>query len=510
VKQNWRLVGFILAFEILIGIAATGSARAQQPMAANSGAKSGGDAERLAALEEKIKVMEKRLEFLESMLAQSAASLVASNGAISATALGIQTRPSVLSAVAGSLPSSPLQSASPQVPAAPFVSAGPEGFSMQSPDGDFRLGIRYQVQADGRFAVNRNEEADPNSFYLRRTQPILTGTLYRRFNFHVLTDFSLGRPRVNDAYIDTIISPALKVRVGKFKGPVGIERLRSGTALPLMERALPSQLVPNRDLGLQLYGDLAEARLSYAVGVFDGVPDGVSSDGNTDDHKDLDGHLMLQPFVKTSFTSLAGLSVGVGGSYGDVEGSPSFTNLPVYSSVGQREFFEYRSDGTLAGTVVAKGIHYRLSPQGTYYAGPFGLMSEYVQSVQEVRRGSASATMNHASWQLMTSYVLTGENGSYAGVNPAKPFDPAVGNWGAFEVATRYASLSADQEAFPLFADPGKSARQAKAWSLGLNWYLNRNVKLVFAYEQTDFEGAAPGVTFDTEKLFQQRFQLRF
>jgi len=78
------------------------------------------------------------------------------------------------------------------------------------------------------------------------------------------------------------------------------------------------------------------------------------------------------------------------------------------------------------------------------------------------------------------------------------------------EVATRYASLSADQEAFPLFADPGKSARQAKAWSLGLNWYLNRNVKLVFAYEQTDFEGAAPGVTFDTEKLFQQRFQLRF
>ena len=106
--------------------------------------------------------------------------------------------------------------------------------------------------------------------------------------------------------------------------------------------------------------------------------------------------------------------------------------------------------------------------------------------------------------------MLTGENGSYAGVNPAKPFDPAVGNWGAFEVATRYASLSADQEAFPLFADPGKSARQAKAWSLGLNWYLNRNVKLVFAYEQTDFEGAAPGVTFDTEKLFQQRFQLRF
>ncbi|MBI4479702.1 MAG: porin [Acidobacteria bacterium] len=495
-----------MAFEILINIAGTGSARAQPPIAA----KAGGEAERLAALEEKIKIMEERLEFLESKLAQSASALVATNGSIPAAALGIQTRPSVLSAAAASLPASAIQSASPQVPAAPFVSAGPEGFSIQSPEGDFRLGIRYQVHADGRFAVNRNEEADPNTFYLRRTQPILTGTLYRRFNFQLLTDFGSGRPRVNDAYIDTIISPALKVRVGKFKGPVGIERLRSGMALPLMERALPTQLVPNRDLGLQLYGDLAEERLSYAVGVFNGVPDGGSTDGNTDDHKDLDGRLMLQPFVKTSFTSLAGLSVGVGGSYGDVQGSSSSANLPSYSSTGQREFFEYRSDGTAAGTVVADGVHYRLSPQGYYYAGPFGLMGEYVQSVQKVRRGSARATMNHASWQVMTSYVLTGENGSYAGVNPAKPFDPAIGNWGAFEVATRYASLSADQEAFPSFADPAKSARQAKAWSLGLNWYLNRNVKLVFAYEQTDFEGATPGVTFDNEKLFQQRFQLRF
>lgn len=505
-KHIWGTFRFPIATVLLIGIGGVSAGMAQELIAQRSVS----DAQRIASLEEKLRVMEERLVLLESRLGESAAPLVASNGAIPAPALKMPAEPAVLSAAAGNLPSPAIQSPVQQVSAAPFVSAGPEGFSIQSSAGDFRLGIRYQVNVDGRFAVNRNEEADPNTFFLRRSQPILTGTLYRRFNFQLLTDFGQGRPRVNDAYIETMISPALVVRVGKFKGPVGIERLRSGMGLPLIERALPTQLVPNRDLGVQLSGELADARLSYMVGAFNGVPDGSSTDGNTDDHKEFNGRVMMQPFVKTSFTSLAGLSVGVGGSFGDVQGSPSSANLPAYSSTGQREFFIYRSDGTVAGTVVAEGTHYRLSPQGYYYVGLFGLMSEYVQSVQNVQRGSARATMNHSSWQVMTSYVLTGENGSYAGVNPAKPFDPAVGNWGAFEVATRYAALSADQEAFPLFADLAKSAREAKAWSLGLHWYLNRNVKLVFAYEQTKFEGAAPGVTFDNEKLFQQRFQLRF
>lgn len=110
----------------------------------------------------------------------------------------------------------------------------------------------------------------------------------------------------------------------------------------------------------------------------------------------------------------------------------------------------------------------------------------------------------------MTSYVLTGENGSFDGVEPAKPFDPEQGNWGAFEVAARYTALKPDGEAFPLFADPDQAAREAEAWAVGLNWYLNRNLKLVLGYEQTKFESAVPNITFDTEKLFQQRFQLRF
>ena len=43
------------------------------------------------------------------------------------------------------------------------------------------------------------------------------------------------------------------------------------------------------------------------------------------------------------------------------------------------------------------------------------------------------------------------------------------------------------------FADPLASARKATGYTLGLNWYLNQNVKWVLNYEHTSFEGGATG-----------------
>ncbi|HWP84231.1 MAG TPA: porin [Terriglobia bacterium] len=494
-KFYWRIVKIVLVSGILAGPGGIHQARGQE---AGGAAASGNEAQRIAVLEEKLRAMEQRLQYLESKLNGGSAI----RAAAAESPLPIAQPPQSRSAGAAAIPT---PAPAPQPPAAvATVSADPQGFAIQSPERDFLLRIRYQMHLDGRFAVNRNERAEPNTFYLRRTQPILTGTLYRRFSFQVLTEFAQGRVRVNDAYVDTTIASGLVVRGGKFKGPVGLERLRSGMALPLHERALPTRLVPNRDLGVQLFGNLAQAKISYAVGVFNGLPDGASGDGENDDLSEFNGRLMFQPFAGPSPRALAGLSFGIGGSYGHAQGNAESSNLPVYESTGGFDFFQYHE------AVFADGVHYRLAPQGYWYAGPFGLMAEYTQSVQEVRRGSSQATMNHRAWQWMGSYVLTGDPGSFEGVAPERPFDPSNGGWGAFEFVARIARLQIDREAFPFYADPAESAREATAWAVGLNWYLNRNVKLVLGYEQTAFESAAPGVRLDTEKLFQQRFQLRF
>jgi phosphate-selective porin OprO/OprP len=303
--------------------------------------------------------------------------------------------------------------------------------------------------------------------------------------------------------------PAFRVRAGKFKPPVGLERLQSATDLLFVERALPTNLVPNRDLGIQIGGDLAGGRVSYALGAFNGVPDGANADADTNNSQEAAGRIFFQPFVAGT-GPLKNLGFGVSASQGTQTGTPTSTGLAPYKTPGQVNFFSYRSDGTAAGTTVADGTHFRLSPQGYFYRGPFGLLAEYVISRQDVRRDLVSDTLEHKSWQVAGSWVIAGGEPSYKGVNPKKVFDPAAHTWGAFELAARYSELKLDDATFPAFASITSSARSAKAWAVGLNWYLNRNLRLLFDYEDTQFEGGAAAGNREDEKIFFSRFQIAF
>jgi phosphate-selective porin OprO/OprP len=163
--------------------------------------------------------------------------------------------------------------------------------------------------------------------------------------------------------------------------------------------------------------------------------------------------------------------------------------------------------------VVANGSHTRLSPQANYYYGSFGAWAEYVLSSQEVSRGATSTTAttaDNAAWQVGATYVLTGEKASYRSVTPAKELNFKNGTWGAFELGTRYAQLSIDKSLFPIFADPVASAAGAKSWTLGINWYANKNVKFVLNYEQTRFQSAAGAPKRKQEHAVLERFQLSF
>ena len=64
-------------------------------------------------------------------------------------------------------------------------------------------------------------------------------------------------------------------------------------------------------------------------------------------------------------------------------------------------------------------------------------------------------------------------------------------SWGAWEIAARIGELDVDNDAFPVYANPANSATKAFSWGVGLNWHLNRNVKVNLNYDQTDFKGGA-------------------
>lgn len=398
------------------------------------------------------------------------------------------------------------------------VSIGAGGFQVRSADSNFVMRVRGGLQADGRFFVGDSVAND--TFLLRRVRPILEGTVFGKFDYRLMADFASGVTQTTanngsilDAYLNARLWPGFQIQAGKFKEPVGLERLQSWRNLLFVERGFPTQLVPNRDTGLMVHGGFGDNALYYQVGVFNGTTDGGSSDFDANDgDKDVAARLFAQPFKRSSVEALRGLGLGVAGTIGDHSGTPR-----TYVSDGAQRFFTYLTGTGTQPNVVNDGQTWRVTPQGYYYWGPFGVFAEYVLSSQELRQagggvGAGSrARFQNTAWQIAASFFLTGEHNSFEPVSPRKSFNPAAGDWGAWEITARVGELDLDNAAFPVFANPAQSATRAFSWGAGLNWHLNRNVKLQFNYVHTDFEGGdANPALVQPEHLFLSRAQFAF
>ncbi|PWT75968.1 MAG: porin [Proteobacteria bacterium] len=414
----------------------------------------------------------------------------------------------------------------------PTFTANERGLEVKSADGQNAFRLRGVLQTDGRFFLG--ESIGTDTFLLRKVRPIFEGTLNGIYDFKFVPDFGGGKAVVQDAYVNARFKSYANVIVGKMKQPIGLERLQLDVDTRFVERAFPTDVAPNRDIGIDLHGDLLNRTLEYDVGLFNGALDGGSSDSFTpeqDNNSDKDWALRLfaHPFRNVP-SPLQGLGVGLSASFSDAVGSSPAagtatnqqTNLPTYITPAQLTFFNYRNTGPSA--TFSSGERIRWSPQGYWYYGPFGLLAEYIIEQQDVSR-NVSATVHrknqltNSAWEVQLTYLLTGEDESFDGVKPARPFRLGAPGWGAFELAARYSELSIDDGAFSggaaSYADKTVSAGAAREWSAGLNWYLNWNVKLQLDYSRTRFDGggggtlAAPKDRVDEQLIFG-RIQLGF
>lgn len=447
--------------------------------------------ERLDAQEQKIKVLERKLELQDEAASASSAS-------------------------------TPVLRASPQ-----------QGFRIQSADAANVVRLRGVLHFDGRHFADDATADTADTWLLRRVRPTLEGTLNGIFDYRFTPDFAGGRTIVLDAYLAAKLRPWAVVTAGKFKVPVGLERLVSATDLRFIERGFPTSLVPNRDLGVQLGGDIAGGVLNYSLGYFNGVNDGGSSDSNTpnpdaenDTKGDWAARIFFQPFAGSDNFALRGLGFGIAGTYVDSTGSTTTTLLPSYRTPGQQVFFSYRGSAPASVTTpavngtFADGERIRWTPQAYYSIGSFGVLGEYVQVSQDVSRltptaGLRKATLDHSAWQIQLAWFATGEDQAFRGFTPGSVFSLDAGTWGALELVARYHQLDVDDAAFEgganSFASPDTAASKASAWGVGVNWYLNQNYKWSLNYDVTSFDGGAPdGGDRPDEKALFTRFALQF
>jgi phosphate-selective porin OprO/OprP len=367
-----------------------------------------------------------------------------------------------------------------QTPASPLVVKWNNGIDIGTADGanDFQIGTL--VELDGRFGLDDPLHDVSDTFVMRRVRPIFQGRAAKYFEFRVMPDFGNGQTVLFDAYFDVRFSRTFRVRFGKDKTPLGLEQLYADYTLLLPERTLVTNLVPNRDVGIQVQGDAAGGAITYIGAVFNGIPDLANGDVDTDTAKDLAGRVTVRPFIRAKNPALRGFGAAVGATHGRETGP-----LPSYRSTAQQTFFSY------VATAVADGDRTRVAPSAFYYYKSFGAFAEYAHNTQIVRAVNTSAELTHTAWEITGSYVLTGEPTSDRGVIPARPFDPSRHQWGAVQIVARHSRLNLDPAAFTSGLASSASSRAASATGVSALLYANAYVKYVLSFERTVFDDSA-------------------
>jgi len=386
-----------------------------------------------------------------------------------------------------------------QAPASSQAASGwQNGFFIQSANGDNRIVLGTVVQVDGKFTTD-DPAAFTDTFTIRKARPTIAGRIARYFDFKLTPEFGNGSATVLDASFDTRFSNAFRVRLGKDKTPIGMEVLYSDPGLLFPERSLASSLLPNRDVGVQVLGDVGAQKAAYAIGVFNGIPDGSSSSADVDANsgKDVAGRVLLQPFRRaTNPGALNGFGVHLGASHGKETGA-----LPSFKTSGGQTYFSY------AGAA-ADGDRWRVTPAVFYYVHTVGVFAEYARTSQDVTKAGVTQTIANDGWDISGAVNLTGEPATNSVIPPAHPFDPAAGSWGALQLVARYAELHVDQAAFDAGFTAPTASRDARQFTIGLNWYPVPFVKYYLDYEHTTFKGGL--ATRPAENVIFFRGQLAF
>jgi phosphate-selective porin OprO/OprP len=417
------------------------------------------------------------------------------------------------------------------------VKAGADGFSIQSGDKQFVLDLKGLLQLQDReFLTPTNKGGTPgDGLYLRRARLIFDGTLWGAYTFRIEPEFGSrvggaggsgsSTATLANAYFNVDYWDALQFQIGRFKGPVGYERSQLVADNIWVENGLTQNLTTQYNQVFLVHGNLGKV-FSYGAGVMEGVRDNSNSDfqGMIDNNYDFIGDVYVNPFASSGNKALQGLGFGIAGSVGNRGDVATAANAPLatYTTPGQTSLLTYNTSGA---TESEDGPGYRLTPVMYYYYGPLGIYGDYAVSSIRAQRtvGAASrfTTLQNAAWQVVGSYVLTGENADYTnGVKPRQNFSLSEHTWGAFQLVARYGELTLDENYFassgPTTSVGGPIATQGPRTTsnigAGINWYLNQNIKAQFEYDYDGFSGGnwptKPGN--EDENSFLTQFQLAF
>ena len=166
---------------------------------------------------------------------------------------------------------------------------------------ELRLGLVAQAMAQV-----RPEREETNGFLVRAARLQLHGELQGGWRYFFQTEF-VRAPALLDLLLGWGPNRALVLQAGYFRVPFGWELAVNLPALPFIYRArVVQELVPGRQVGAAVMGEVAEGLLTYGLGVFNG--NGAQFLGNDDNAPLVTGRLSVAPPLGDAAVLLIGAS----------------------------------------------------------------------------------------------------------------------------------------------------------------------------------------------------------
>lgn len=364
-----------------------------------------------------------------------------------------------------------------------------------------RLDFGAKIQGD---KLNPGDDpADFDDLQLTRARIGVDGELFKVLQFSVereLTDS--GDLKVNaksqknpwrDVYGEVKFADALQVRGGRFKVPFSLDQLTGVSNNDFVYRSLGgSYLAPARDTGGMVHGRFFDRALTYAVGYFEHDGDNARSTKVTGGDRTIAVRATATPLAAVKLLNLDKAEVGANFATTDVTDDSELPNgLRGRTVMSEYTFFE---------PVFVRGARNRYGVDVDWTNDQFGARAEYM-AVTDAReeqglRGNNLNAARARAWYVQGTWVVTGDKKE----RPVEPKHPLpMSGIGAIEVAARFERLWFDSKET---GEPAFSNSRAevilpngdKALTLGLNWYLNRWMKLQFnaIHEELQDNGRTP------------------
>ena len=376
-----------------------------------------------------------------------------------------------------------------------------EGFSLKSIDDEYILRFHVLDQTDFKDFIPNNQSPTRSGLYIPRVRLYFEGRLTDFFEYEVSLQRSVdGAWDLLDGNLNINFDERFQIKFGRMLTPYSFDwydHLEQYFITP--ERSLFAlNYGLARQAGLLAHGYLADDRIQYAVGGYDGHLVGLA-DNNTS--RDVAAYLNIRPFLLTeNRPALKNFNIG-GSIFGGLQVSPQ-NPLPLRTSIQSAEndeaaqsatstYLRFNEDAYNLGNRQGGAIHL------AYYLGGLSIESEVQKAnftyakAQEPGRFGVPVSGFHVA----TSYFITGEQvNRRETVVPLHPFDKRKKLWGpgAIEPFVRYSQLNLGQAVFKDgLADPNDWSANAYMTELGFNWYLNQYIKFYVDWQHVYFGGKA-------------------